>query len=57
MRELERVADRFINTGRLHKRCIGKPGLFHLFMAKCSLVTKQLGVENHAILCAESLTL
>ena len=57
MRELERVADRFINTGRLHKRCIGKPGLFHLFMAKCSLVTKQLGVENHAILCAESHTL
>ena len=35
----------------------GKPGLFHLFMAKCSIVTKQLGVENHAILCAESNTL
>lgn len=36
---------------------IGKPGLFHLFMAKCSLVTQQLGVETQAILCAENHTL
>ena len=33
---------------------LARPGLFHLFMAKCPLVANGLGVDNGSIVCAGS---
>ena len=33
---------------------LARPGLFHLFMAKCPLVANGLGVDNESIVCVDS---
>lgn len=53
------TADVIIAKGQGNYESLGTchhPGLFHLFMAKCALVSNQLGVGSQAILCVESNT-